>query len=47
MNILGVFLNMIAIVLIGDYGLFDDGAAVQEDSHLYDLVWSIRQALTK
>ena len=45
MNFLGVFLNMIAIVLIGDYGLFDDGAGVHEDSALYDLVWQIREML--
>ena len=28
MNFIGVFLNMIAIVLVGDYGLFDDGMSV-------------------
>lgn len=45
MSLIGVFLNMIAIVLIGDYGLFNDGAGVYEDSALYDLVWQIREML--
>ena len=45
MNFIGVFLNMIAIVLIGDYGLFADGANVHEDSSVYDLVWQIREML--
>lgn len=45
MNLIGVFLNMIAIVLIGDYGLFDDGAGVHEDSSIYDLVWTMREML--
>ena len=45
MNFIGVFLNMIAIVLIGDYGLFNDGAGVHEDSAVYDLVWQIREML--
>lgn len=45
MNLIGVLLSMIAIVLVGDYGLFDDGAAVHEDSSIYDLVWQIREML--
>ena len=45
MNLIGVLLNMIAIVLVGDYGLFDDGAAVHEDSSIYDLVWIMREML--
>jgi len=45
MNFIGVFLNMIAIVLVGDYGLFDDGLAVHEDSSVYDLVWIIRDMM--
>lgn len=45
MNLIGVFLNMIAIVLVGDYGLFDDGAGVHEDSAVYDLAWMIRDAI--
>ena len=45
MNLIGVFLNMIAIVLVGDYGLFADGVNVHEDSALYDLVWQIREML--
>ena len=45
MNFIGVFLNMIAIVLVGDYGLFDDGMSVHEDSSVYDLVWQIREML--
>ena len=45
MSLIGVFLNMIAIVLIGDYGLFDDGAGVHEDSSISDLVWQIREML--
>ena len=45
MNFIGVFLNMIAIVLIGDYGLFADGVDVHEDSSIYDLVWQIREML--
>ena len=45
MNFIGVFLNMIAIVLIGDYGLFDDGVSIHEDSSIYDLVWQIREML--
>lgn len=36
---------MIAIVLVGDYGLFDDGMSVHEDSSVYDLVWQIREML--
>ena len=45
MNLIGVLLNMIAIVLVGDYGLFDDGMSVHEDSSVYDLVWQIREML--
>lgn len=45
MNFIGVFLNMIAIILVGDYGLFDDGAGVHEDSSVYDLVWMVRDAM--
>ena len=45
MNFIGVFLNMIAIILVGDYGLFDDGMSVHEDSSIYDLVWQIREML--
>ena len=45
MNFIGVFLNMIAIVLIGDYGLFADGVNVHEDSSIYDMAWQIRELL--
>ena len=45
MSILGVLLNMIAIVLVGDYGLFADGASVHEDSAVYDLAWQMREML--
>lgn len=45
MNLIGVFLNMVAIVLVGDYGLFADGVEVHEDSSIYDLVWQIREML--
>ena len=45
MNLIGVFLNMIAIVLVGDYGLFADGVDVHEDSSIYDLVWTMREML--
>ena len=45
MNLIGVFLNMVAIVLVGDYGLFDDGVNVHEDSAIYDLVWQMRELL--
>lgn len=45
MSLIGVFLNMVAIVLIGDYGLFNDGAGVHEDSSVYDLAWQIREML--
>ena len=45
MNLIGVFLNMIAIVLVGDYGLFADGVNVHEDSSVYDLAWMIREML--
>ena len=45
MNFIGVFLNMIAIVLVGDYGLFDDGMSVHEDSSVYDLAWELRHAI--
>ena len=45
MNLLGVFLNMIAIVLVGDYGLFADGVNVHEDSSVYDVAWQMRELL--
>ena len=45
MNFIGVLLNMIAIVLVGDYGLFADGVNVHEDSSVYDLVWQMREML--
>lgn len=45
MDFIGVFLNMIAIVLVGDYGLFDDGMSVHEDSAVYDLAWELRNAI--
>lgn len=45
MSLIGVFLNMIAIVLVGDYGLFNDGAGVHEDSGIYDLAWQMREML--
>ena len=45
MNLIGVFLNMIAIVLVGDYGLFDDGMSVHEDSSIYDIAWQMRELL--
>lgn len=45
MNLIGVFLNMIAIVLVGDYGLFADGVNVHEDSSVYDLAWMMREML--
>ena len=45
MSLIGVFLNMIAIVLVGDYGLFADGVDVHEDSSVYDLVWTMREML--
>ena len=45
MNFIGVLLNMIAIVLVGDYGLFADGMNVHEDSSVYDLAWMIRDAI--
>ena len=45
MNLLGVLLNMIAIVLVGDYGLFADGVNVHEDSSIYDMAWQMRELL--
>ena len=45
MNLLGVLLNMIAIVLVGDYGLFADGVNVHEDSSIYDIAWQMRELL--
>ena len=45
MYILGVLLNMIAIIAIGDYGLFPDGVNVHEDSSIYDLAWELRHAI--
>ena len=45
MYILGVLLNMITIITIGDYGLFPDGVNVHEDSSVYDLAWELRHAI--
>ena len=45
MNLIGVLLNIMAIIMVGDYGLFADGANVHEDSSVYDLVWQIREML--
>ena len=45
MNILGVLLNIIVIVLVGDYGLFPDGVNVHEDSSVYDAAWELRHAI--
>lgn len=45
MNLLGVLLNIMAIVLVGDYGLFADGVNVHEDSSVYDLAWELRHAI--
>ena len=45
MNLIGVFLNMIAIVLVGDYGLLADGVNVHEDSSIYDMAWQMREML--
>lgn len=33
---------MVAVVLVGDYGLFADGANVHEDSGIYNLAWMVR-----
>lgn len=45
MNLIGVFLNMIAIVLVGDYGLFADGVNIHEDSSIYDVAWNVRETI--
>lgn len=45
MDLIGVLLNMIAIVLLGDYGLFPDGVNVHEDSSVYDAAWELRHAI--
>lgn len=45
MNIIGVLLNIIAIIMLGDYGLFADGVNVHEDSSVYDLAWELRHAI--
>lgn len=45
MNLLGVLLNIMAIVLVGDYGLFADGVEVHEDSPIYDTAWELRDAM--
>lgn len=45
MNITGVLLNIIAIVLLGDYGLFPDGVNIHEDSSVYDAAWELRHAI--
>ena len=45
MDLIGVLLNMIAIITIGDYGLFPDGVNVHEDSSVYDLAWELRDAI--
>lgn len=42
MNIVGIMLNFMAIILIGDYGLVDDGPAIEEDSAIYNTAYSIR-----
>lgn len=41
MNILGIVFNFVAIVFIGDYGLFADGVNVHEDSSVYDLAYML------
>lgn len=45
MDILGIIFNMIAIVVLGDYGLFGDGVAVHEDSAIYFAAWELRDAI--
>lgn len=45
MNLLGVLLNMVAIMVVGDYGLFADGVDVHEDSSIYDMAWNVREML--
>lgn len=45
MNIIGVLLNIIAIIMLGDYGLFADGVNVHEDSSVYDAAWELRELL--
>lgn len=41
MNILGIVFNFVAIVFLGDYGLFADGADVHEDSSVYDVAYML------
>lgn len=45
MNVIGIILNFIAIILIGDYSLADDGPAIEEDSAIYNPAYSIRAQL--
>lgn len=45
MNIIGIILNFMAILLIGDYGLADDGPAIEEDSAIYNTAYSLRTRL--
>ena len=45
MNLIGVLLNIMAIIMVGDYGLFADGVNVHEDSSVYDLAWELRDAI--
>lgn len=45
MNLIGVLLNIMAIIMVGDYGLFADGANVHEDSSIYDMAWELRDAI--
>ena len=45
MNLIGVLLNIMAIIMVGDYGLFDDGVEVHEDSAIYDTAWDVRDAM--
>lgn len=45
MNTIGIIINFIAIILIGNYGLADDGPAIEEDSTIYDAAYSLRAQL--
>lgn len=45
MDILGIMLNFMAIILIGDYGLADDGPTIEEDSAVYEVAYSLRAQL--
>ena len=45
MNFIGVLLNMIAIMVLGDYGLFADGVNIHEDSSIYDVAWNVRETV--